>query len=432
MTQLVLLLKSNPNVESALEFLSNEEGYIYKQIRNKLWGLKEGKFENGSDILIDISNKLSDYFPEFKRSIVLLISSLNEKDREANLNRALKICLDGVNERFERYSQSLVLPTMILFSIGTVIPLVTITMLPILSFFNFNLFLTSIILLVSLLFLYLYSNQIISKRPFSFEEYNVKLTRTNYYWSLIILIILSIPAIVYFLNYLPGVKFKVLPEGYNLIWIVIGLSFSLSIFFYKISYKPKMEVDNINRIEMNIPTIGYKLSTIVGEGKPIDEEVNKLKDETPREKLLKHLVELMKEKGTKRLYELLIKFSDYFNMIDKIKFSLIMKLHNTIQMMKLTAVIFIPLVAGISSGLALIMKDNIGKNNFFNYNINVEFITLLTGLYSIFLLLLLIRYTIYLENGPNKVKFYYESSKYLPIALFIFILSFVMISKVVP
>ena len=431
MTQLVLLLKSNPNIESALEFLSDEDGYIYSQLKNGLWEIKEGIVNDGKDVLIKISSKWEKYFPEFKRSVILLISALNEKDREKGLDRSLQLCLKGINEKFERYSQSLTLPTMVLFSIGTVVPLVTITMLPIISFFNFNLFLVSSIFFVSLVFLYLYSNEIISKRPFSFESYKIKTENVNYYWIILIFVIFSIPSIIYLLNYIPGINTYTLPEGYNLVWITIGAGFSLSLFFYKKSYRAKAERDNIERIESNIPTIGYKLSTVVGEGKPIDEEVEKLREETPRMNLLKHLINLMKEKGTKRLYELLIRFSDYFNTIDKIKFSLIMKLRNTIQMMKLTAVIFIPIVAGLSLGLSLIMKNNINSMGFLSYNINVEAVSLLSGLYSLLLLLLLIRYATYLENGVDKVKFYYESSKYIPTALFIFILSFVIVSKVV-
>ena len=431
MTQLVLLLKGNPNLEYALEFLSKEEGYLYKQVKSGLWELKEGKIKDGAEVLLNISNKWEKYFPEFKRSIVLIVSSVNEKNREKSLDRALKICMDGVNEKFEEYSQSLTLPTMILFSIGTIIPLVTITMLPLISFFSFNPIFIIVLFLVSLIFLYIYSNEIITRRPFSFGSYGIKLEKVNIYWGILIFLILSIPSIIYLMNYIPGIEFSTFPEGYNLIWIVVGLSFSLSLLLYKSSYKARMEIKNLSKIEANVPILGYKLSTIVGEGRPIDEEINKLKGDTPRINLLKHLVNLMKDKGTKKLSELLIHFSDYFSMIDKIKFSLIVKLRNTIQMMKLTAIIFIPLVSGLSSGLALVMKNNVSSISLFNYNINVEVITLLSGLYSIVLLLLLIRYIIYLEEGVDKVDFYYESSKYLPTALFIFILSFVIVSKVI-
>ena len=430
MTQLVLLLKNNSNIESALEFLSNEKGYIYNQIKDGLWELKEGRLKNGEEILLNISNKWERYFIDFKRSIDLLLSSIKEKNRE-NLDKSLQICINGLNEKFEEYSQSLTLPTMILFSIGTIIPLVTITMFPIISFFNFNSIFLFIIFSISLIFLYIYSNEIISKRPFSFGEFKIKLENINYYWGILIFLIISIPSIIYLFNYIPGIKMYILPEGYNLIWIVVGFGFSLSALLYLISYKARIEKINLDKVESNVSIVGYKLSTIVGEGKPIDESIKKLNDDTPRIILLKHLVSLMKDKGTKRLHELLIRFSDYFSMIDKIKFSLMMRLHNTIQMMKLTAVIFIPLVAGLSSGLALIMKNNMSHVNFFSYNVNVEIITLSSGLYSILLLLLLIRYVVYLRNGVDKINFYYESSKYIPTALFIFILSFVMVSKVI-
>ncbi len=431
MTQLVLVLKSNPNVESAIEFLSKNNGILYDELREGLWKVREGLFSNGKEVLINLSRKWGKFFPEFERGISILISSLNEKNREESLSRALDVCINGVKERTEDYSQSLIIPTMLLFSLSTVLPLVSITLLPLLSFLNFNFSLVFIILTISLVLSYFYSNQTIGKRPISFKSVKIKSRKKiNVFWVVSMFLIISSPSILYLLNFIPGVKTYVFPEGFNLIWIIMGLGFSLSFYFYFISADKIKERDRIEKEETNASTIGYKLATIVGEGKPIDDELEKVRGDSKRIKLLKFLVSNLKEKGSRSLHELLMRFSDYFREIDKIHFSIFIKMKNMVDMMKLSAILFIPFVAGLSSAFALIMKKNLSKT-IFSFNLNVEMVSFLSGLYMIFLLLILLRYVVYLVNGEDRIKFYYESSKSIPTALFIFILTFVIATKVI-
>jgi hypothetical protein len=174
---LVVLLKQNPNLEEAVRFAAEYgEGRIARDLKDALWRAWSGKASSVKELLPDIAEKWGKYSVEFKRSVYMIRSSLSEKyedRRHRTLEKALQGALEGTVSRTRSFVQSLFIPTLVLFSFGTVMPLMLISLMPILSYFGLGFvsgFELAALLAASVAAVYLYSNSILMNRPPAFSR----------------------------------------------------------------------------------------------------------------------------------------------------------------------------------------------------------------------------------------------------------------------
>ncbi len=422
-SELVILLKQNPNVEKALTTLSNLEGKIFKKLRSKLLKLKvEGG--SGKSVLMELASEHENHFPEFRRAVSLILNG--------EFERGLKICMEGVSNKIEEFSNNLTLPTLILFSIGAVFPLVFISLLPMISFVSFDFLSLLLVILVSSLFVFLYSNYVLSKRPLVFPIFELnKRVRFNLFWYILICVIVSIPSIPYLLSIL-GIKTLLFPEGYNSIWFLLGITSSIVIFSYNYSKETIEEKKYVESMEIEASNLSYKLASLAVEGKPLDKEVSKINfSVSNRMRILGHLIKNSIQKGSEKLYEVLTNFGDYFSKIDSIRESYFNKIDNVISMMKLTAVLFLPLVSAIAISIAYEISKNTANVPFLSFSMNLDALVFLSGIYTLITSILLLRYIIYLKNGVDKVELCNALYKNLPIAMGLFVILYSLLPEVI-
>ncbi len=422
-SELIILLKQNPNIEKAIEFLSELDGRIFKKIKAKFNELKiEGK-GNGKELLLNFAEEYSNVFPEFKRSLILILNGEYE--------RGMELCLNGISNKIEEFSNKLTIPTMILFSVGAIFPLIFVSLLPAFSLLETNTISLLLVIIATSLFVFIYSNSILSRRPLVFPTVTIRRNRRdNILWYILISTIISFPAIIYSLT--PVGVSPLLPKGYNLIWGVIGVTVGITLFAYKNSKEALEYRKYIEKMERDAPSISYNLAALAYEGKPLDEELMKIDFESSqRMKLLKHLIEKSLSKGTRKLYELLSSFGDYFSKVDSIRDSFFNKIDNTIEMMKITAIILLPIVAAIS--VSITHEININSENipFFELSQDIETTIFISGTYTLLTSLLILRYIVYLRNGNDKIAYYESLYKYLPLAIGIFVMSYSLIPEVI-
>ncbi len=424
LSSLVIFLRDNPNVERAVEFLSNFEGKLFSKLRNMFIDMKVEGNTNGRNILVSLANNYINTFPEFKRSLSLVLNGEYE--------RGLAICMDGIKNKVEEFVNSLNIPTLILFSVGAVFPLVFISLLPAMSLISFDASTLILIVLISSLFVYIYSNLIISKRPVVFPTVSInKEKKVNILWYLSIFLVLSIPSIVFLLGEL-GLSIVKFPDGYNLIWFIVAITVTLSLYAYFYSRELVEYRDYINSLELNAANLSYNLASLAIENKPIDDKISKIDFSlTPRFRMLGHLIKNSMNKGGERLYELLTSFGDYFSNIDSIRISFFNKLDNIITMMKLTAILFLPLISAVSISVAREISSQSSNLPFFTFSVNLDLLVFITGLYTILTFLLLIRYIIYIKNGPDTVEFMNSVYKNLPFAIGLFIILYSILPEVI-
>ena len=299
LTQLVIYLKQNPNLEKALHFVSKySSGKIVDDLKKTLWNSLMGQKINLKEELGKLAQKWGQTLTELKRSIYLLVSSVSEQNevkRNMTLDRAIKITLDGVLMKIKDYTQQLYLPTLFLFSFGTILPLVIISLLPILSFFGKEFASPAkvfILLILSLTAIYIYSNSVIAKRPPTFSSIklpeflkiypgagNLKFRlfkkdfelNSKFYLTALFLLI-SFPGLLFLISQLPWVSIHAgfiaeTLKGINTLTIIWAVGLVIALYCYGTSWYKKKMRDKIDKLEKEMVDGTYQLASRISEGR---------------------------------------------------------------------------------------------------------------------------------------------------------------------
>jgi hypothetical protein len=333
LTQLVIYLKQNPNLERAIEFVSRySEGKIVEDLKRSLWRSLMGQKVSVKHQLGNIAQKWGRHIAELKHSIYLIRSAVSEKNeikRNQTLDRAIRIALEGIITKMQEYTNKLYLPTLFLFSFGTVLPLVIISLLPIFSFIGrevsspLQMFL---LLVLSLLGLYLYSNRIIAQRPPAFSNIKVPEQMENYpkpgnlkfvlgktsfefnssYYVLAIFLAISFPGLIFLFSQLPLVQFADNPltqvlQGFNTLTIIWAVGISVTLYCWGTSwYKHKVRKE-IEDIEKEMIDGTYQLASRISEGRSPEntlQHVAKTMPNTGFGKLMSDTYDVVKSRHT--------------------------------------------------------------------------------------------------------------------------------------
>ncbi|MCW1296317.1 MAG: hypothetical protein OH319_01410 [Candidatus Parvarchaeota archaeon] len=503
--QLIISLKQNLNLEEAFRFSSKfGKGKIAQELKKSLWHCWTGKRSSLKEQLLLIADKWGYYSTGLKRSLHLIVSSFSERNAERRdeiLNKAISSMLDSITNEIRQFSMNLYLPTLILFTMGTVLPLIIISLLPMFSFLwnksysNLQIFL---LLSFSLLVTYIYSNQILSKKPSGFskieipdgienvpKEGNIKIFNKEFPafpYLLLLFLFFSIPGILYILSKLIGfeLKFKFF-TGFSSLSIVFSLFFVMSLYYYAKSIHKKRIRDRNEKIENEILDAIYHVASRISEGRSSEEAIEytaKVMKHTTISEIFDKVCWLMKNRGftleqaffdekfgvTKNIYskkvisiirifvdsckkgskhaaELLFTISNHFSELKKTEEETKRILTQNIQMMKTTAVFFSPIICALVITLQTMIQSSlieiekrfysselfsiVGLPFMQSPRVDIELLYLFVGIYMLFLALILIRFTSFIEHGDDQIEFSLNISKNLPIVFFIFIITLI-------
>lgn len=136
----IMSLKLTPNLEQATEFAaSHGRGQIAQDFKKMLWELELGIYATITEGLDSIAYRWGRYAPEFKRALMRIRASIleeNEAKREVLLNRTMDEMLASIREKMENYAHALIQPSIMLFYIGILLPVILIVILPVGSIFT--------------------------------------------------------------------------------------------------------------------------------------------------------------------------------------------------------------------------------------------------------------------------------------------------------
>ncbi len=126
-----------PSVERAVVFATrHSEGALVDKLKRSLWSVTTRSRSTVLDSLLDLTESLSELNDSLKQAMHLIISSTHERSREGMsrlLDKANSIVLDGVKNGVERYVSSLSVPTMVLFALGVLLPVMLLSLSPLAS-----------------------------------------------------------------------------------------------------------------------------------------------------------------------------------------------------------------------------------------------------------------------------------------------------------
>jgi len=176
LSYLVMYLKLVPNLENSVKFAASESSTTLAfDLRKLVWDMEIRVYHGIHDALTSFAMKWGKWSEYFKRSLHLIRSSIQEHDESSRiitLDRALDVSLEGTKDTMNQFANRLHQPTMILYSIGIMIPLSLVAMLPAAGLIGLRITIIQIFLIYDILLpvvIFLYIHKILLLRPAAFN-----------------------------------------------------------------------------------------------------------------------------------------------------------------------------------------------------------------------------------------------------------------------
>jgi len=161
-TYMVISLSQVPNLENAIVFAyKNLKGPVKKDLGDILADFINNKIHNFEEGLEKIVDKWYVEAKEFSEALKLLIAySRNPYKGKKLLDEAVNLAVDNSYQRMERYARNLKLPTTAILVLGLILPIIGLTLIPMITiflpellnitgvFFIYNLFLPTILFIL--------------------------------------------------------------------------------------------------------------------------------------------------------------------------------------------------------------------------------------------------------------------------------------------
>ena len=132
---LVMSMKLTPNLEKAVSFAAEHgRGKIAEDLEDIVWSLEIGKYRTMGEALDELAYRWGEYSEEFKHGLMLIRSSTvepNDAQRRNLLDKAMENVLEGIKEDMTGYAKSMKQPSIYLYYVGVLLPLILVIMLPI-------------------------------------------------------------------------------------------------------------------------------------------------------------------------------------------------------------------------------------------------------------------------------------------------------------
>ncbi len=171
---MIMSMKLVPNLEKAVEFTAyHGRGKIAEDLKKIVWDVQLGIYTSLSEALDDLAYRWSRFSTEFKQALMMIRASVleaTEAKRYALLDKTMETILESIKGKMEGYARALSQPSIVLFYMGVLLPLILIIVLPIASCFTGQPFgkTENLILLYNLLIpgaVFGFGWFVISKRP---------------------------------------------------------------------------------------------------------------------------------------------------------------------------------------------------------------------------------------------------------------------------
>jgi len=298
---LVMYLKLVPNLENSVKFAASESSTsLASDLRKMLWDMEVRIYHGIEDALTNFSMIWGKWSEYFKRSLHLIRSSIQEREESARvitLNRALDVALDGTRDMMNQFASKLHQPTMVIYSIGIMIPLSLIAMLPAAGLIGIKITIFQVLILYDILLpvgIFLYMRKILLSRPATFNPPRIPSDHPDLMHinkkkrlvvSIIIGLIVSIPGLLFLLlpvlyrdpySIDPLLGFIVSSDGLNSVFPVTlffiwGIAASITSYCISV-YRPyKIVRDGIKQIESEFGDALYILGKRIAEEKSPEE-----------------------------------------------------------------------------------------------------------------------------------------------------------------
>ena len=134
---MTMSMQLQPSIERGLIFATeHSDGVLSDRLREVMWRPISRSGRSLPSSLLEFVSSLSETNESLRQSVHLIMSSTRERTREGVnrlLDKANAIVLGGIRDSVDRYVASLSMPTMVLFALGILLPVMLFSLLPLLS-----------------------------------------------------------------------------------------------------------------------------------------------------------------------------------------------------------------------------------------------------------------------------------------------------------
>ncbi|MCX9082822.1 MAG: hypothetical protein OIN83_11570 [Candidatus Methanoperedens sp.] len=509
---IVMSMKLVPNMERAIIFAAdNSLRPLAKDLKKLIWDIHLRVYSNIDEALIEFADQWGKNSEYFKRSLHLVKSSNSEPDeaqRIMTLNKSLDIVLEGTKTMMDAFAAKLKTPTYVLYSIFILIPLALVALIPAVSIVGVRMDTVTLVIIYDIglpLFTFFYSEYILLQRPATFSPPNISAghpelsnnisTRKN-----IIIVTLIAGAAIGSSGYIllgfynpfniistEAMDGLVLPT-FPVVWALTAM---ITIYCLGV-YTPYKKIrDDIKQIENEFADAMFILGRRISEGRSAEEAFVHTSDTMKGSKIGEAFADIAKNLSSMRttlhgaifneeygafkdiysdrvhtIMKLLtrsvhrsheaagmaiIKIADHLKELQNVEKNIRRSLYDVTSTMGSTAIIFAPLIAGVTLALSEVIQKilhNISKesrNLPEEYNIgdfmkeagtgmtqsvSPDIFLLVVGIYMILLVIILTRFAGGIEYGDDKPQFMYDLGQRLPMSIMVFTVTTV-VSRVI-
>ncbi len=300
LSYLVMYLKLVPNLENSLKFTAKESSTTLAfDLRKLLWDMEIRVYHGIDDAIIIFATRWGRWSEYFKRSLHLIRSSIQEKNeasRIITLDRALDVSLEGTKDTMNAFANRLHQPTVILYSIGIMIPLSLVAMLPAAGLVGIKITIFQIFFVYDIilpLFVLLYTRKILLSRPAAFHPQNIPADhpslhtihkRRRLLFSAVIGCLVSLPGLFFLMiPYMfpagssdPLFSFLANPQGLNnyfpaTLFFIWGTAVAITLYCHSVFHPYKKVRDEIKQMEKEFSDALYILGKRISEEKSPEE-----------------------------------------------------------------------------------------------------------------------------------------------------------------
>ncbi len=457
---LTMAMKINPNLENACSFAGEQlGGEMGQELRRKT---SEGhmRLHSGADGTIsEFAKRWESACPEINRAVYLIRSSVNELTascRARTLDRALQIVLQGAGERARAFASSISLPTLMIYSLGVLLPLVFVVILPVLSVIDVQIGLMHIVFLYCFalpLAVYFLSRSVLSKRPAAIGPPQVPLSG-NPVRAAAMASAAAVP--IPFLS----ISFNAPPDvcALSVLW---GFVLGVSVFGYLRYVRPFRRRGEILQMEAEFCDALVQLGNRICEGRPAEDAFLHVAESMVGSELegvlraisanvrlggmglraaifddakgalslvgsslirsiLKMLVDLI-EHNTRAAGEAILQTAEHLRELKSVEAETKRAMAEVVTSMRSVAIFFAPLVTSVAARLQGLLSSETAVAGFLGTtSVSPPSFLFVLGVYIVILTSILVGYAIEIELGDDRLAKRAAIVSALPVALGVF------------
>jgi len=457
---LVIGMGISPNLERSMRFAAEHvDGPLGKSLREHLSRTHLREYSSAGEALEKFGECWGRWREDLKRSLDLLRGSSSERGegRVRSLDRALDTCLSATSELAKGFASQLHLPTLMLYTLGVLLPLVLLAAMPVLLVIGVGFgvpHLFAIYCIALPAFVYALSRHILAKRPATFPPPELE-PGTSRLQSVLPALALGVAGIG------AGFSLSSTPLFGSLVSLW-GLVLGVSLYLHLSSSEPLKARREIGRAEEELCDTLTQLGNRMAEGRPMEEALEHVASTSrggalagmlsrvsakiklgsglrialldpegeawpARSKTIRGIFAMLvdvAERSTREAGKVALRISDHLRELKRVELEIKHHLGEIVTSMRSVALFFAPLIASITARMQHALASGAASVPGFldAGGIPSWAFTLALGIYTVLLAAILISYAVEIELGNDKLAKRAALARSLPLALGVFTL----------